>query len=86
METSGSLVPEDELESEVARGQDACRIRNGPRIRLRVSQPKITLRLKFQDTSQSEKKKRGTKREKKKKGTKGEKEKGKRQKRQMRRT
>jgi hypothetical protein len=86
METSRSLVPGDELESEVARGQGACRIRNGPRIRLRVSQPKITLRLKFQDTSQSEKKKRGSKREKEKKGTKREKGKGKKQKRQMRRT
>lgn len=86
METLGSLASEDELASEVARGQGACRIRNGPRIRLRVSQPKITLRLKFQDTSQSERKRRGTK-EKEKKGTKREKgKKGKRRKRQMRRT
>ena len=49
--TSGNLSPKDKLESEVTRGQGACRTRNGPRIRLRVSQPKITLRLKFRDIS-----------------------------------
>ena len=59
MEASGILTPEDKLEHEVARGQGPCHIR------LRVSQPKITLRFKFQDTSQSEKKKTKTKRGKK---------------------
>jgi hypothetical protein len=73
---------DDAPESEVGRDQeDTCRVRNGPRIRLRVSHPRITLRLKLQDTSQPGKKKKvGTKREKKKKGTKREKgKKGKRQ-------
>jgi hypothetical protein len=88
-ETLKSPAPEDVPKSEVARDQeDAYRVSSGPRIQLRVSQPKITLRLKLQDTSQSGKKKRKeTKREKEKKGTTREKgKKGKRQKRQMRRT
>ena len=50
-ETSGAPAPEDMLEGEVAGDQDTCRITSGPRIRLRVSQPRITLRLKSQDTS-----------------------------------
>ena len=50
-ETSVALAPEDMLEGEVARDQDTCRITSGPRIRLRVSQPRITLRLKLQNTS-----------------------------------
>ena len=50
-ETSGAPAPEDMLEGEVARDQDTYRITSGPRIRLRVSQPRITLRLKSQDTS-----------------------------------
>jgi hypothetical protein len=91
METLGSLAPEDELESKAARGQGICHLRNGPRIRLRVSQPKITLRFKFHDTCQSEKKKRRTMREVERQGTKSEKEKkgtkrGKEKRKQMRRT
>jgi hypothetical protein len=50
-------------------------VNNGTCIQLRVSQPKITLRLRFQDTSQSGKKTKGTKRGKERKGTKSEKEK-----------
>lgn len=88
-ETLTSLTPEDVSETEVARDQeDPCRVSNGPRVRLRVSQPEITLRLKVQDTSQPGRNKRkATKREKERKGTTREKgKKGKRQKRQMRGT
>jgi hypothetical protein len=53
LEPLKSPGPEDVPESEVARDpEDTCCVRNGPRIRLRVSQPKITFRLKLQDTSQ----------------------------------
>jgi hypothetical protein len=63
--TLKSPAPEDAPESEIARDQDDPRCAtNGPRIRLRVSQPKITLRLKLQDANQHGRKK--------KKGTKGE--------------
>jgi hypothetical protein len=85
-ETFGGQALEDALEGEVAQDQDACRIGNGPRIRLRVSQPKITLRLKLQETSQTGKKRmkgmKGMKKEKEKKGIKGGKgKKGRRQER-----
>lgn len=47
-----------------------CQVRSGARIRLRVSQPKITLRLRLQDISRIGKGKVGTKREKGRKGKK----------------
>lgn len=92
-ETLESPAPEGVSETEVARNQeDPCLVTNGPRVRLRVCQPKITLRLRVQDTSRPgrtkrkgtkrEKAKNGTKRGKQKNRTKGEEErKGKRQRR-----
>ncbi|KIX05636.1 uncharacterized protein Z518_03608 [Rhinocladiella mackenziei CBS 650.93] len=57
-ETLRSPAPEISPESEIARDQDyPCHSANGPCIRLRVSQPKITLRLKLLDRGQSRKKK-----------------------------
>lgn len=71
-ETLKSPAPEDALEAEGAQDQkDTCRVGSGPRVRLRVKQPKITLHLKVQDTSQLGKNKvKGTKREKARKGIK----------------
>lgn len=58
-ETLRSLSPVVTPEGEMARDHaDPGRIANGPCIRLRISQPKITLRLKLQGTSQHGKKKR----------------------------
>jgi hypothetical protein len=53
-----SLALEDAPEGQVARDQvGPCRVANGTRIRLRVSQPKIMLRLKLQDPGKPQKKK-----------------------------
>jgi hypothetical protein len=94
-ETLKSPAREGVLETEEARDhEDPGRACNGPLIRLRVSQPKIMLRLKVRDTSQpGRNKSKGMKREKAKKGIKGRKQKnrskgeeerkGKKQKRQM---
>ena len=71
-ETLKSPPPDDPLESEVTQDrEDRCRPSNGSRIHLRVTPPKITLRFKIQNVSQSGKKK-GERavREKEKKGTK----------------
>jgi len=47
-ETLRSPAPEMTPEREMARDQDnPCRTANGPRIQLRISQPKITIRLKL---------------------------------------
>jgi hypothetical protein len=72
-ETLRSSALEMAPEIEMARDQDnPCRTANGPRIQLRISQPKITIRLKLRDTSQyGMKKKEGTKRGGGKKGWKG---------------
>lgn len=52
------ISPEISPESEIARDEDhLCHSANGTCIRLRVSQPKITLRLKLPDRGQSRKKK-----------------------------
>ncbi|KIW99637.1 uncharacterized protein Z518_11050 [Rhinocladiella mackenziei CBS 650.93] len=57
-ETLKSPVPEDVSKKEGARDEeDTCQIQNGPRIRLRVPRPQITLRLKVQGTCQAGKKK-----------------------------
>jgi hypothetical protein len=72
-ETLTSPVLADMSEAEVARDQeDPCRVSDGPHVRLRVSQPKIMLRLKVRDTSRPERNNRkGTKIERAKKGSKG---------------
>lgn len=66
-ETSRSSAPETSPESEIARDQDnPCHSANRTSIHLRVSQPKITLRLKLQDRGRQYRKKireRGTIRE-----------------------
>ena len=48
---SGDPALEYGLEGEMARNPDPCCATGGPRIRLRVSRPRITLRVKLQDTS-----------------------------------
>lgn len=72
MKTLKSPALEDVSEAKIARDQeDPCRVSNGSRIRLRVNQPKITLRLKVQNTSQPGRNKaKGAKREKVRKGIK----------------
>ena len=73
-----SLAPQDAPEGQGARDQEVTLpSANGPRIRLRVSQPKIMLRLKLQDPSKPEKKKKqgtnrkGDAKKNRKKGKKG---------------
>jgi hypothetical protein len=86
-ETLKGRGPKSASESEgVLDQEDTCYVKNGPRIRLRVSQPKITLRLRLQDTSQPGKKdKKGSKRETKKKGIQLKGKRGKRQRKPIRR-
>ena len=54
VETFNSPAPEDSRQREGAgdQAEDRRCVSNGPRIRLRASQPKITLRLQLQDISQ----------------------------------
>jgi hypothetical protein len=87
-ETLKGRGPKSASEREGVPDQEGtCYVKNGPRIRLRVSQPTITLRLRLWDTSETGKKdKKGTKRETERKRNKRKETKGKKQRRSMRRT